>query len=45
MTLDALEARYVPKIYRVFEGFICLVTRFAFAVSEAAEVNRDAEQI
>ncbi len=40
MTFCALEARYIPKIYRVFERFVGLVASFAFAVSEAAEIDR-----
>ncbi len=40
MTFYALEAGYVPKIYRVFERFVGLVAGLAFAIGQTAEVDR-----
>ncbi len=40
MTFYALEARYVPKIYGVCERFVTFVAGFAFAISQAAQVDR-----
>ena len=44
MTFYALEARYVPKIYRMFERFVGLVASFAFAISQASEIDRMLEE-
>lgn len=40
MAFDALKHRDVAEIYRVFERLIGLVTGFALAIRQAAEVNR-----
>ena len=44
MALDALEHRDVAEIDRMFEGFVGLVTRLAFAIGKAAEVHRMLER-
>ena len=44
MALDALEHRDVAKIDRMLEGFVGLVTRLAFAIGKAPEVNRMLER-
>ena len=36
MTLHALEHRDVSQVYWVLEGFVCLVTRFAFPSRQSA---------
>ena len=40
MTFDTLEHRYVAQVNRVFERLVSFVAGFAFAISEAAEVDR-----
>ena len=40
MTLNTLEHRYVAQIHRVLEGFVGLVAGFAFAICQAAEIDR-----
>ena len=44
MAFCALERGYVPKIYRMFEGFVGLVAGFAFAISQGAEIHRMPER-
>ena len=40
MTLDTLEHRDVTQVNRVFERFVRLVTGFALAIGQAAEIDR-----
>ena len=40
MTFNTLEHGNIAQVNRVLERFVGLVARFAFAVSEAAEVDR-----
>ena len=40
MTLHTLEHRYVAKIHRMLERLVGFVTGFAFAIGEAAEIDR-----
>lgn len=40
MAFNALEARDITQVNRVFERFVRLVAGFAFTIGQAAEVNR-----
>jgi hypothetical protein len=40
MTFDTLEHRYVSQVNRMFERLVSFVAGFAFAIRQAAEVNR-----
>lgn len=44
VTFYALERRYVPKIYGMFERFIGLVAGFAFAIGQSAKIHWMAER-
>ena len=40
MALNTLKHRNVAEVDRMFEGLVCLVARFAFAIRQAAEIHR-----
>ena len=44
MALNTLERRDVPEIYGMFERFVGLMAGFAFAIGEAAEIDRMPER-
>ena len=39
MAFNALKHRDIPKIDRMLKWLVCLVARFAFAVSEASKID------
>jgi len=39
MTFHTLKRRDIAEINRVFEGFVCFMAGFAFAICQAAKIN------